>query len=221
MIDTALSFIAPHHCCGCDKVGCLLCDNCKYNIVSEQKMVCIVCGRPTARTWLCNTCRVPYQRAWIVGERSGVLQRLVGLYKFSRAKAAYRDIGDLLLAILPELPDNIVIVPVPTVSGHIRERGYDHMLLIAKYVEKKRNLKCQRLIGRKTDTKQRQSTAIQRAKQAKSAFEVRGEVDDSKVYLLIDDVVTTGATIKYAAKSLRDAGAKYVWVAVVARQVLK
>ncbi|MEI7918603.1 MAG: phosphoribosyltransferase family protein [Candidatus Saccharibacteria bacterium] len=184
-------------------------------------MVCIVCGRPTARTWLCNTCRVPYQRAWIVGERSGVLQRLVGLYKFSRAKAAYRDIGDLLLAILPELPDNTVIVPVPTVSGHIRERGYDHMLLIAKYVEKKRNLKCQRLIGRKTDTKQRQSTAIQRAKQAKSAFEVRGEVDDSKVYLLIDDVVTTGATIKYAAKSLRDAGAKYVWVAVVARQVLK
>ena len=221
MIDNFLSIIAPHHCCGCDKIGNLLCDNCKYNIVSEQKMVCIVCGRPTGRTWLCNTCRTPYQRVWVVGEREGVLQRLVGLYKFSRSRAAYKVIGDLLLAVLPELPDNTVIVPVPTVSGHIRERGYDHMLLIAKYVVKKRNLICQQLVGRKTATKQRQSTAIQRAKQAKSAFEVRGEVYDDKIYLIIDDVVTTGATIKYAAKALRDAGAKNVWVAVVARQVLK
>ncbi len=221
MIDKILSYIAPHHCCGCDKNGSLLCDNCKYNITSEQKMVCIVCGRPTARTWLCNTCRIPYQRAWVVGERAGVLQRLVGLYKFSRAKAAYKDIGDLLLAVLPELPDNTVIVPVPTVSGHIRERGYDHMLLIARYVAKKRNLKYERLIVRKTATKQRQSTAIQRAKQAKSAFEIRGKIDSDKIYLLIDDVVTTGATIKYSAKALRDAGAKNVWVAVVARQVLK
>lgn len=220
MIDKILSYIAPHHCCGCDKIGSLLCDNCKYNITSEQKMVCIVCGRPTGRTWLCNTCRVPYQRVWVIGERSGVLQRLVGLYKFSRAKAAYKDIGDLLLAVLPELPDNTIIVPIPTVSGHIRERGYDHMLLIAKYVAKKRNLKYERLIIRKTATKQRQSTATQRIKQAKSAFEVRGKVDDDKIYLIIDDVVTTGATIKYAAKSLRDSGAKNVWVAVVARQVL-
>ena len=221
MIDKILSYIAPHHCCGCDKNGSLLCDNCKYNITSEQKMVCIVCGRPTARTWLCNTCRAPYQRVWVVGERSGVLQRLVGLYKFSRSRAAYKDIGDLLLAVLPELPDNTVIVPVPTVSGHIRERGYDHMLLIARYVAKKRNLKYEILIVRKTATKQRQSTAAQRIKQAKSAFEVNGKVDDGKIYLIIDDVVTTGATIKYAAKSLHDAGAKNVWVAVVARQVLK
>ena len=37
----------------------------------------------------------------------------------------------------------------------------------------------------------------------------------------IDDILTTGATIKYASLALRDAGAKHIWVAVVARQILK
>jgi len=220
MVDKMLSLIAPHHCCGCDKIGSLLCDNCKYNITSESKMVCIACGRPSGHMCLCNSCRVPYERAWVVGDRDGVLQRLVGLYKFERAKSAYKNLGDLLLNTLPELPANAVIVPVPTVAGHIRERGYDHMLLIAKYVAKARGVELKQLIKRKTNTKQRQATARQRTLQAKQAFVVNERVDTDKPYLLIDDVVTTGATVKYAAKALRDAGAKHVWLAVIARQVL-
>jgi ComF family protein len=221
MIDKVLSFIAPHHCCGCDKIGTLLCGNCKYNINTETKVACIVCHRPTANTWLCNDCHMPYARVWVVGERIGALQRLIGSYKFERAKSAYKMLGDLLLEILPELPANTIVVPIPTVSGHIRERGYDHMLLIAKYVARARGLKCERLIIRKTNTKQRQATAGQRLAQAKQAFLVRGEISPHVPYLIIDDVVTTGATIKYAAKALRDAGAKNVWVAVIARQILE
>ena len=183
-------------------------------------MVCIVCGRPTGRTWLCNTCRLPYERVWVVGERDGTLQRLIGLYKFERARLAYKALGDLLLETLPELPADTVIVPVPTTPGRIRERGYDHMLLIAKYIAKARDLRCEQLVYRKTNTKQRQATARQRATQAKQAFAVRNGVNEGTPYLLIDDVVTTGATIKYASYALRDAGAKHVWVAVIARQTL-
>lgn len=221
MLDDILSIIAPHHCCGCDKIGGLLCGNCKYNINLESKIVCVVCQRPTVNTWLCSTCKAPFEKAWVVGERDGVLQRLVGLYKFERTKSAYKSLGDLILGALPELPPETVIVPVPTTSARIRERGYDHMLLIAKYVAHERGLRCQQLVQRQTDTKQRQSTARQRLAQAKRAFVVRGDVDADTPYLLIDDVVTTGATIRYASKALRDAGAKHVWVAVVARQVLK
>ena len=184
-------------------------------------MVCIACHRPTISMWLCNLCNMPYQKAWVVGERDGVLQRLIGLYKFQRAKEGYKTLGDLLLSILPELTPGTIIVPVPTVSAHIRERGYDHMLLIAKYVAKKRNLELKRLLYRKTDTKQRQSSAVQRTKQAKQAFAVRGEIMPDVPYLLLDDVITTGATIKYASQALREAGAINVWVAVIARQSLK
>ena len=183
-------------------------------------MVCIICHRPTGRTWLCDNCRAPYEKVWVVGERDGILQRLIGLYKFERARSAHKLLAELLLGILPELPANTVIVPIPTTPSRIRERGYDHMLLIAKYVSRVRGLKCQQLVRRQTNTKQRQSTAKQRDVQAKQAFVVSGEVDASTPYLLVDDVMTTGATIKYAAQTLRDAGAKYVWVAIIARQVL-
>jgi len=183
-------------------------------------MVCVVCKRPTNSSWLCSSCRVPYERIWVVGERKGVLQRLIGLYKFERARSAYRMLGDLLLKVLPELPSNTVIVPVPTVSSHIRERGYDHMLLIAKYVAKKRGLDCKQLLLRKTNTKQRQTSAKTRLEQARQAFIAKMNIDQEVPYLLIDDVITTGATIKYASQTLLDSGAKLVWVAAIARQPL-
>ena len=120
MIDKLLSLIAPHHCCGCDKIGDLLCDNCKNNITYELEVFCIKCGRPTVRMWLCGDCRAPYERAWLVGKRDGVLQRLIGVYKFERTISAYRDLGDLILGVLPDLPPNTVITTIPTVPSHIR-----------------------------------------------------------------------------------------------------
>ena len=183
-------------------------------------MVCVACNKPTLNHWLCDTCNMPYERVWAVGERYGILQRLVGLYKFERAISAHTELGDLLLSVLPELPPETIIVPVPTTPARIRERGYDHMLLIARYVAKARGLKCEQLVRRKTNTKQRQASAEKRELQARQAFEVHGKLDASVPYLIIDDVITTGATIKYASQSLRDAGAEHVWVAVIARQVL-
>lgn len=221
MLDSIMSILAPHHCCGCDKIGSLLCDNCKYNITIETKLECINCHRPTANDCVCGDCRPIYEKAWVVGDRSGVLQRLIGLYKFSRARSAYRDLADLLMMVIPDLPDNTVIVPIPTTPGHIRERGYDHMLLIARYLSKKTGLKYDCVLGRKTKTKQRQASAAKRLIQAKDAFYVKRRLDGDVPYLIIDDVVTTGATIKFAVKNLKKAGAKHVWVAVVARQVMK
>lgn len=183
-------------------------------------MACVSCSLPTGLSFLCKKCKVPYNRAWVVGERSGVLQRVIGLYKFERAKAAYRDLGDLMLEILPELPCDTIIVPIPTASNHVRERGYDHMLLIARYVAKCRGLKCRQLLERRYNTTQRHSSARRRVEQAKNAFVVQGAIDPEVPYLIMDDVVTTGATIKYAAKALRDSGAEQVWVAVLARQPL-
>lgn len=128
-----LSLVAPHLCCGCSSTGKPLCDNCKYNIISELGSVCLVCRRPCGVSGICTICRVPYDQAWFVGDRRDTLQRLIGLYKFERVRAAYRDLGELLLATVPDLPPETIIVPVPTVSAHVRERGYDHMLLIARY----------------------------------------------------------------------------------------
>lgn len=220
MIDRILSNIAPHYCCGCNKIGTLLCDSCKYNIVNELKNSCVCCGKPSLDMNLCNKCNVPYEKAWMVGQREGVLQRLIGLYKFERAKEAYKSLGQLLVEVLPDLPADAVVVPIPTTPSRIRERGYDHMTLVAKCFAKKRGLSCQRVLGRKTNTKQRQASAKKRQEQAAAAFFVKEKIDPNRPYLILDDVMTTGATVKYAAQALKDAGARHVWVAVIARQTL-
>ena len=197
-----------------------MCDSCKYNITSDRLDACLVCLRPCGANGICSNCKVPYDRAWFVGLRHDTLQRLVGLYKFERVRSAYKVLGDLIIESLPQLPTDVIVVPVPTVRGHIRERGYDHATLLAKYISGKMGLKLARPLIRATNTKQRQASASKRKVQASEAFVVSGNIDKARPYLLIDDVMTTGATLKYASRALKQAGASQVWVAVIARQTL-
>lgn len=221
MLDTVLSFVAPHHCSGCAISGTLLCDNCKYDIVSEPYSACGACGKGIARSnGICDKCTTPYARLWCVSDRRDQLQRLIGSYKFTNARAAYRPLADLLHEHLPELPEDTVVVPVPTVSSHIRQRGYDHMYLIARRFAKLRGLSLDTSLRRVTKTKQRSTSAKQRAMNAKTAFACDDSLNEGTTYLLIDDVITTGSTVKYASKVLLDAGASEVWVASVSRQPL-
>jgi len=148
------------------------------------------------------------------------LERLINAYKFGNAKAAYRPLTQLLHERLPELPANTVVVPVPTVSVHIRQRGYDHMALIARRFAAQRHIPMSAILRRATSTKQRDASRSQRIAQAKVAFDCPAQLDSDKIYFLLDDVITTGATIRYAAQKLRDAGASDIWVAAVSRQPL-
>jgi ComF family protein len=155
-----------------------------------------------------------------VGERSGETRGLIDGYKFERQRAAHRPLADLLLQCIDQLPEDTVIVPVPTIAPHIRLRGYDHMYLIARYFARKRGLELCSVLHRTTTTRQRGASRAQRMLQAQKAFEVRRDLDPDKHYLLIDDVITTGSTLAYASQALLDAGAGHVWVAAIARQPL-
>ena len=214
------TLIAPHYCCSCGEIGALLCEYCKYNIESESLEQCIVCERlVSGNEALCKDCDVPYAHAWCVGKKSDELERLITAYKFSRAKAAYRSLAQLLAQTVPALPPDTIVTAVPTVAAHIRERGYDHAELIARQFAQLGGYEYRRTLKRLTTARQRGATRREREAQAKVAF---GPVAPlTGTYLLVDDVLTTGATLKYAAGALLAAGAKEVWVGVIARQPLE
>ena len=140
--------------------------------------------------------------------------------KFDHVKAAADTLAELLDNRLPILPPDTVIVPVPTVASHIRQRGYDHTLLIAKSFAKRRSLPLKQSLVRSNRSVQRGKSKKERLEQARTAFSCPAKLDDTPAYLLIDDVVTTNATLRYAAEVLMAAGAKTVWVGVAARQPL-
>ncbi len=220
MIDRLLAQLAPHLCCGCEKTGTLLCDNCKYDITNEQYAGCVVCGAAAGVIGVCQNCAAAYSRAWCVGERTDTLRQLIDDFKFENAYAAHSPLAALLDEQLGQLPENTVIVPVPTIAPHIRQRGYDHTLLIAKALAERRHLAVSRALRRATITRQRGADRETRARQAERAFVTKGTLEADRSYLLIDDIITTGATVEYAARALRRAGAGDVWVAALARQPL-
>ncbi len=219
MLDSTLEFVAPHHCYGCSKIGTVLCANCKYNIIDDVFSGCIVCTRPSI-AGICNHCQSTYENAWCVGDREGVLEKLINAYKFERVKRASVELGILLDASLPVLPPETIVVPVPTVRSHVRMRGYDHALLLAREFAKRRKLQASPLVKRSNKTSQRGLDKKERMKEAKQAFYCDKALDPSVPYLVVDDVVTTNATLRYASGALCDAGADVVWAAVIARQPL-
>jgi len=219
MFDELLSYLAPHLCYLCGKTGMLLCDNCKYNITSEDFNNCLVCERPIGRNNTCGACHSPFSRTWYVGERADELRRLIDDYKFQRVKAASGVLAELLFERIGQLPEECVIVAIPSIPAHIRQRGYDHTQLIARHLAKLNGRQPERLLMRRTYSVQTGKTKRERAQQAASAFVANGNCQN-KTILIIDDIVTTGATVKAAAHTLMEAGAAEIWVAAIARQPL-
>ena len=219
MLDHLLSLLAPHPCASCGEIGALLCDKCKYDIISTIKQLCLLC-RALSDEGICTKHGTFFTKSWIIGDRQGPLQHLVGGFKFQSLHAASDTLARLLHERLPILPVNTVIIPIPTVQSHVRERGYDHTLRLAKSFGRLRGLTTHSLLARLTQTTQHTVGREERFHQAKQAYRAIRELDSSVPYLLIDDIVTTGATVQEAAHQLHRAGARIIWVAAIARQPL-
>jgi ComF family protein len=161
--------------------------------------------------------KVAPRHVWIATEYNGLSKELIHRLKFERAKSASGIIASILDDFLPLLPDDTIVTYIPTTSSRIRLRGYDQSRLIAKQFAYQRSLVFEDLILRAITTRQVGSSRKTRFDQMVNAFEVKNPntVQDQTV-LLIDDVLTTGATIESASRILADSGAKRVEVAVFA-----
>lgn len=216
MIDRLLSVIAPHYCVACRREGCLLCLECQQLLLDSAEPCCIMCGAPRHEQWLCTSCRESSQidEAWLAGSYDDALKKLIFAYKFERAKSGYRHISALLEDVVPYIFTTTIVVSIPTLRAHIRQRGYDHTALFAKEFAKNRHFTYSAILKRKNN-KYRQVGAnrVARLKQAEDMFEINKPLPVGATILLVDDVVTTGATVAAAAKTLKNAGAKQVFVA--------
>lgn len=175
---------------------------------------------PAGRAGICTTCNPPYQRVWVAGAHEGVLDATIDAYKFKAVRAGATPLAQLMSDVLPELPAPTVFIPIPTARQHVRERGFDHIQRVTQELARRRRMHCDAsLLRRRTNAVQRGASAAQRHNQAKAMFLVHGQLDPDAVYIIVDDVMTTGATINYAALALKQAGAKTIWAAILSRHM--
>jgi ComF family protein len=220
LLDLLLSLFAPHHCLGCGVAGSGLCNSCKNDIIDEPYPNCLVCSNSTSHSNICTNCQIStnISRAFVLGKNQGILKKLIYDYKFKPARGLSKDLSDILDKILPILPKNTVIVPISTIPKHIRERGFGHIELIAKQLARKRHLKYYPLLARTDNSVQHGLKEAERAKVAAKTFSIEPHIKIPKEILLIDDIYTTGETVKSAAKLLKNSGVKTINVAIFARQ---
>lgn len=204
-----LSFIFPERCVGCRKKDELLCQN---------------CSRKTRRRTRERT-SVPFlDKLYIWGSYEDrilreALRRLKyhGTYGFSHPLS--QMLHDLIKPHLSSFGEESVIVPIPATEWRKNFRGYNQAELLAKSLAEKISLPCssEALFKSRSTPSQTSLSGVERILNVKDSFAVPNpNLVKNKTILLIDDIVTTGATLSEAARSLKESGAKKVFGIVVA-----
>lgn len=218
--ERVLQLVAPHPCFGCGKVGSLVCLHCKYDIVSEPFLGCILCGKPCLEG-VCTEHNTAMEKVFVVGMRHGVVSALINGLKFRYMKAAAKNAAQLLDEYLPIFPASTIIVPIPTVRSHVRQRGFDHTDLIAKQFASLRGMEVAPLLYRAGTATQHKLNKRERGVEAGKAFLLSDKyfIETAAPKLLIDDIITTGSTVSEAARLLAQNGST-VFVGALAYQPL-
>ena len=152
------------------------------------------------------------------------LRKALRSYKYHGMKNLAEPFSQMLSELLkPELPDfsdKALIVPIPAHKARISLRGYNQAELLAQKLSQKTNLPFnpEILVKIKNTPSQTSLSGLERMLNIKNSFSVKThEYIKNKKIILVDDIITTGATLSEAARVLKEAGALMVAGLVVAR----
>jgi ComF family protein len=153
------------------------------------------------------------------GEYEGILRKLIHLFKYHGVAPLAPRLGRFLSGALPRDMTFDVIVPMPLHWMRRWQRGFNQSELLARDLQRRTGIPWVRAIKRKRATPaQAGLTRAERRDNVAGAFEVRKQAAiRGKHVLLVDDVITTGATASACASILKRAGARRVSVLTLAR----
>jgi ComF family protein len=209
-----MDYLFPPHCIFCDKIisaGKQVCDKCIQEIKpinSIKRINLSECGKTIL-------CVIPY--AYQDHVRNSIIQfKFHGKKQFATYYAA-KMAGQIMSSISTLHIDIVTCVPIS--QNRMKIRGYNQSELIAIELVKLLNLSYQPLLIKKTDNKEQHKLSMrERKKNVKGVYQaINPDKIDGKTILLIDDIVTTGATVSECAKVLFLANAKEVICAAVAQ----
>lgn len=214
----------PFFCIGCEKEGVLLCEPC-LKAIPFAKARCPVCRAPSAFGRTCAAHRSSLDGCIAVASYAHPWVRdMIRLWKFEYVREIETVLVRLLLrhlqdAALPSVAWSLI--PVPLHPKRLNERGFSQTRVLSDIlseitgdtVETQLLSHGWRLRRRQADIA---SEAKRRTQKLHAYFRVKGDGIPTHV-LLVDDVYTTGATMEGAARVLKQAGVKYVWGFVLAR----
>ena len=217
--DELLELLWPSGCIACDALSLVdpcFCAPCARQILPYPSDRCPCCGAPVVERCLRCASHLPSLDALRAAyEHDGAIAQAIYRFKFrDRADLAQR-LAALLAATPP--PDGI-LVPIPPHEKRFRSRGYDHLALLTVALGKllHRPVAVELLVRTKATRPQLNLTRAERKENVAQAFAAPYPLSEKPI-VLVDDIVTTGATAEEAARTLKLHGAPSVRLFALAR----
>ncbi|MFH1910317.1 MAG: ComF family protein [bacterium] len=213
IFDALSDFVFPKSCALCPNHGEIVCKDCE-NKLERAIPRCIVCSRNNILGRTCPSCQkknAPKLTVSIFSYQKGA-KNLIKSFKYEDITSLKGFFAKRLADIIKNLPDykDYTIVPIPLASSRKRFRGYNQSELLTREASKILKLPfCKAL--KRVELRQPQALSaskLQRMKNIKGVFISAGQSPEK--VLLLDDVITTGATMREAAKILKRAGAQEI-----------
>lgn len=228
-----LDILFPKKCVGCAKFGSYFCQDCIGNIM-QADLVCPRCEDLAVGGQTHPICRRRFglDGLWSLGVYQNPLRAAIQTLKYKGVKELANILADVVIEYWakyqPFVLDKIkndkgigwIVVPVPLYWFRENSRGFNQSSLIAKSLAEKLGLEFLDVLRRTRYTKsQTKLKGSQRRENIKDAFEISSnyQLPTTPYILLIDDVWTTGSTIRECCWVLKRGGAKKVWVLTLAR----
>ena len=206
--------------CGIETFDGNLCPDCLKEMTFNDKITCPVCGRKAERQEICIECKAKpplfeYGMSALIYDGTAI--KLI--HKFKNGDAYLKEyFADLIVAKLDVLAPIDYIAYVPMTKKAERKRGYNQAKLLAESISKRINVPvCDAIEKVKDTTAQKSLSGKDREKNLKNSFKAKSkDALLDKNILLIDDILTTGATADAVSSALFKAGAMKVFLATIA-----
>lgn len=232
MVDNHLrpfiDLLAPSRCywCGLASGASPACAACAGALPWNQP-ACRACALPlaaTAGTDVCGACLCqapPQDRSWAAFRYEPPLPHAIVELKFRGRLAPAYVIGALMAARLAARPQPLpeVLIPMPLHAGRLRRRGYNQAVELGRQLARRLALRFEPAGARRLRATEEQTRldAAGRRRNVQGAFAVEAALVRERHIALLDDVITTGATVSELARAARAAGAARIEVWAAAR----
>jgi competence protein ComFC len=227
-----LDIFFPKRCVGCGKTGRYFCPSCIRSIKTIQinESICPVCEKPAVDGMTHPKCRGRYTIDGLTSffRYDGIVRKAVKAVK-------YRYISDSVkefVSLIPQtsynfinkniITSNTIIVPIPLHPKRFSERGFNQAELLARQLSLRLNIPVDTKLLKRikyTEPQVKMRKRIDRLKNMDGVFAVSqlSTINYPLSIILVDDVFTTGATMRTAAGVLKRSGLKFVWGITMAR----
>lgn len=221
--QSILDLFFPPRCVICGKENHFLCKNCAESIIPLEHQVCPVCKRESAHGAVCPNCQgasnLDGMFVWASYKHNPKLKQAIVDAKYNGYRDTLVILGNLLLRhFRTEHLGKVVFVPVPLHWWRRLWRGFNQSEVLLESLQNK-NLIAKILSRTRYTTPQvKVATREARLNNLKNVFVCETDLSGrEEIFVIVDDVSSTGATLEECAQALKKAGAEHVYGLVLAR----